>query len=60
MPISLFELVVGWLLIGSVFLGLVTLFVGIQKDDLRAKVAHAAVAFGLPAGFYAMLIIISA
>ncbi|QUL38535.1 hypothetical protein [Erythrobacter sp. JK5] len=60
MPISLFELIMGWVFLLAIVLGVVTVIVGLRQEGSRAKLLHFAVAVVLPISAWALLQIGSA
>ena len=48
MPISLFELIMSWVLILTIILAAVTIFVGLKHKDRKSMALHFAVAMLMP------------
>ena len=57
MPVSLFELIMGWVFLGAIICGVIMLFVAFRQKSRRDQMTYFVVAFGLPVGAYALLML---
>ncbi len=48
MPISQFELIMSWVLLLAVLAGIISLIVGLRREETGSKLLHIAVAIALP------------